>query len=375
MSLLLFNKLFGHTGSILPDEPPYLSRSVINRRDLVLKPQTIPIHIQSIAHSTHSKFPSIDTIDDKIPDPYDYGEEWDERPNYGGLELIATDERTLMPTKLERVRKHYRIGSSKNRNDSLKHGSGSSQKVTQQKEEEEEEEEAGDCAPVAWAEMYSPSCNSIHEFDLARDGIGEEYESLYLAHGYYRDVWVLDKNLIGSSTTTKQEDMVVKTLRYKHKFKQRAFDEILIDALVMERLTGSPRIMNIYGHCGFTVTAETIEGEMEELIVPGEGVAKQVDLDKEEELIPRNNYTIMEKLEIALTMAESIADLHGFRDGLIIHDDIQLCQWLRRSGTGQLVLGDFNRATIPKWSEEKQKYCKFNNGYGFGEVRSHISKV
>ena len=57
--------------------------------------------------------------------------------------------------------------------------------------------------------------------------------------------------------------------------------------------------------------------EVEEVIVKGEGLIKQNKLHDEDELKPRNPYTIEEKLDIALAMAESVADLHGFRDGVM----------------------------------------------------------
>ena len=55
--------------------------------------------------------------------------------------------------------------------------------------------------------------------------------------------------------------------------------------------------------------------ELEEIIVPGEGMAKQEDLP--DIVKPLNDYNVEEKLDIALTMAESIADLHGFKDGVM----------------------------------------------------------
>lgn len=47
----------------------------------------------------------------------------------------------------------------------------------------------------------------------------------------------------------------------------------------------------------------------------GEGMIDPEDLP--EELTSYNNFTVEEKLDIALTMAEGIADLHGFRDGVM----------------------------------------------------------
>ena len=66
-------------------------------------------------------------------------------------------------------------------------------------------------------------------------------------------------------------------------------------------------------------------------------------------------------------MAESIADLHGFVDGVIVHDDVQLCQWLQTMD-GTLKLGDFNRAEVMEYNDQKKEYCKYNNGDCYGNV-------
>jgi hypothetical protein len=85
----------------------------------------------------------------------------------------------------------------------------------------------------------------------------------------------------------------------------------------MERLTKSPRIIDLYGHCGTSIWAEAIPYEVEEYIVPGEGYIRQADLHDQDELKPQNKYTVHQKLEMALEMAEALADLHGFEDGVI----------------------------------------------------------
>lgn len=83
---------------------------------------------------------------------------------------------------------------------------------------------------------------------------------------------------------------------------------------------------------------------------------------------PRNNITSAKKLELALEMAASIADLHGFSGGVIVHSDIQLRQWLQQSPPdGKLILGDFNLAQV-SWDDEKESYCKFKRGRGLGNV-------
>jgi serine/threonine protein kinase len=220
------------------------------------------------------------------------------------------------------------------------------------------------CTRQNWALEYHPTCNLLHDLNL----LSQDYPSrdnrldtFYTSHGYFRDVWVLDDE---------KEKSILKLSRWKHDFKPTLYVGILRDALIMERLTVSPRIVDIYGHCGTAIRVEAIPFEMENVIVPGEGYISSEE-EEEEKMKPdvtsKNKFTPTEKLEIALSMAKSIADLHGFSDGLIIHDDVQLCQWLKKKD-GAVVLGDFNRAEIPEFNQEKGKYCKYRNGQGFGSV-------
>ena len=64
------------------------------------------------------------------------------------------------------------------------------------------------------------------------------------------------------------------------------------------------------------LSIQAIPNEVEEVIIHGKGMAKQEDLYNDG-FKPFNNYTVEEKLDMALSMAESLADLHGFRDGVM----------------------------------------------------------
>mmetsp|Transcript_2119 Transcript_2119/g.3365 ORF Transcript_2119/g.3365 Transcript_2119/m.3365 type:complete len:571 (-) Transcript_2119:209-1921(-) len=229
------------------------------------------------------------------------------------------------------------------------------------------------CRRRSWQYSYKPNCNMFHEIDLSRD-VDEEvavgyvgdynYDIYHISSGYWRDVWDV-RNI---DVPKGDDDQVLKTLRWKHKFNFGTHNEIHIDALVMEQLSASPRIINMYGHCETSVSVEPMVKELEEFVVP-HGFIDQKDLNDKDDVDPQNKFTATEKLNIALAMAESLADLHGFKDGMIIHDDVQLCQWLWDKN-GKLRLGDFNRAELSLWSEKDQKYCKHYNGMGWGNWRS-----
>ena len=207
------------------------------------------------------------------------------------------------------------------------------------------------CRRPEWWSGYYPTCNNFHQYDLAvkydedvRGAEYHEYDSAYIAHGYFREVWLIENH----GYEGPDETLALKLFRYKHNMDFKQLETIRRDALVMERLTASPRIVNMYGHCAFSVTVEAIDNEMEKYIIPGSGYADPEDLDDSEDVDPKNGYTVPEKLDIALAMAESLADLHGFAEGVIVHDDVQLCQWLR-TRDGVIKLGDFNRAEFSEF--------------------------
>jgi len=227
-----------------------------------------------------------------------------------------------------------------------------------------------DCRYPNFAKKYYPQCNMVHEVALGekfdpelavKPGYSPSFDMFYISHGAFRDVWVVDQPFPESAKTA------LKMNRYKRSWNYETYWNTLNDALVMERLTGSPRIVDIYAHCGGTVWVEGLPHEVEEVIIPGKGMVKPEDLP--EELTPMNNYTLEEKLDLALSMAESLADLHGFRDGVIVHDDVQLCQWLKKDD-GTLKLGDFNRAEVMEYNTKKERYCKYVNGESYGNYRA-----
>lgn len=225
------------------------------------------------------------------------------------------------------------------------------------------------CRRPAWVKDQYLNCNSFHEVSFDRDyqdgGIANEtscqdYDNYLTKHGFYRDVWVSTKPSDGSTT-------IFKTTRYNFDFGWRNLFDVHREALIMERLTAFPNIVTSYGHCGTSVATEAVPHEVESYIVPGTGYKKRADLHDEYDVQPQNTLTAKEKLETALEMAESIAALHGFADGAIVHDDVQLQQWLRAKD-GSVKLGDFNRAAILDWNVKEQDYCKYNNGAAFGNV-------
>jgi len=143
-----------------------------------------------------------------------------------------------------------------------------------------------------------------------------------------------------------------------------------MDAYVTERLTSNNQISDIFGYCGLSMLTEYFSnGDIEEDLAAFQDRSEDFNPIKEEELITYNKFTPSQKLKLALAMVEPVQALHNFKDGVIVHDDIQLCQYLWTDETKtSMKLNDFNRAEIMLWDEEEEKYCKYKNGKGHGDV-------
>ena len=181
------------------------------------------------------------------------------------------------------------------------------------------------------------------------------------SYGSYRQVFLIRQGM--------EEPIILKMNQFQLAFETDKYEFIRMDALVMERLTSSPRIANIYGHCGASVLTEVLPIEIEENVVPM-GYVNKTALHDELQVQPMNTFTATHKLDMALGMAEAIADLHGFKDGVIVHDDIQLCQYLFRPDNKTMKLNDFNRAEIMLYDDVTGQYCPYLNGPGGGNWRA-----
>jgi hypothetical protein len=179
-----------------------------------------------------------------------------------------------------------------------------------------------ECHRLEWADSMHPTCNHFHEFvvldrDPARDLL-QPLQRRYLAHGFFRDAWLLEPAANASRyEPSASRSVVLKSLRIERDFSIDTAVSINKEALIMERMSASPRIMNLYGHCytsmlvehGYEISQRMVQG----VEYNGRGRISQQELDEEEKdgVKPKNNFTVEEKLEIALAMAEGIAELHG----------------------------------------------------------------
>ena len=151
-----------------------------------------------------------------------------------------------------------------------------------------------ECVPMhKWQSQSFPTCNMVHEVDLRdwRQTKSGHTQVQLLGHGYYRSVWKV-RDYDGFSP------IAIKTINYDKHFDPRTYDVHRIDAMVMERMTSSPHIMDIYSFCAQSGLFEFADGgSMDDLVF---GYVK--------EKMPKN----LGKLRYAVAVAKATEDLHSF---------------------------------------------------------------
>ncbi|GKY90844.1 hypothetical protein MPSEU_000057200 [Mayamaea pseudoterrestris] len=232
-----------------------------------------------------------------------------------------------------------------------------------------EQDRPRDCERTNWRSSVYMNCNDFHEINVPHD---DAYDKRFLGGGYYRYAWLLKPRY----ASIPMDSFVLKMLQLPsddddkdHIPSSSSFFKIHHEAIIMERLSASPTIVDIYGHCATSIAAQIMPEEVTTTIVPLPGYMSQKQLDEQPTLC-QNKLTLDEKLEIALTMAESMAEMHGFVGGVMVHGDIHPDQYLR-DANGQVRLNDFNNAEILDWNvTNNQRYCKTDRGAWGGMYRA-----
>eukprot|EP00562_Extubocellulus_spinifer_P032839 CAMPEP_0178730000 /NCGR_PEP_ID=MMETSP0699-20121125/29279_1 /TAXON_ID=265572 /ORGANISM="Extubocellulus spinifer, Strain CCMP396" /LENGTH=582 /DNA_ID=CAMNT_0020381983 /DNA_START=93 /DNA_END=1841 /DNA_ORIENTATION=+ len=223
-----------------------------------------------------------------------------------------------------------------------------------------------ECVPMhEWQTASYPSCNILHSLELQ--------QSKFVANGFFRDVWAIDRTSVVDTTEDDEEggntrnnnyraeQVAVKTLRLRDSskldFDARNYHRHRVDAISYERLTSSPYVMNIYGYCGQSGIFEYApDGDLSDALAN--------DNDK-------NNLSKEERFKVAVEVARSVSDLHNFngRVPAIAHSDIWHSQFVK-TRRGVFALSDFNRAQFLYWNSTSNEgscpyYYQHTNGYPF----------
>lgn len=138
------------------------------------------------------------------------------------------------------------------------------------------------CRRTSWRSKIYPVRKHFHEQTLERHydgGAQQDYKVNFRGHGYFRDSWLLARpDYLDAVTST----FVWKSIGFKEHFEydHQKMYEMQREAIIMERLTASARIVDIYGHCGTSIFAESMEKDVTPTIVQENGYMKQSDLEE-----------------------------------------------------------------------------------------------
>jgi Protein tyrosine and serine/threonine kinase len=218
-----------------------------------------------------------------------------------------------------------------------------------------------------------PNCNVFYEQHWPNDDVvsGDLMDTIqYLASGFYRDTYQYSHYPYSSaavdqtdSTSTRLEQVVIKRQRFTLPLSRQRQLKVRNEALAMEVLTSSPRTTRAYGHCAFSLMVEPAMQGIARTIVPYyndfqnyPGVLPQQILNDHPELLSLNNLTALEKLDYALALTESMADIHGLPTGPLVLMDVSLDQWLV-TADGRVVLNDFDNSIFLRWLVTEESYA------------------
>jgi len=292
-------------------------------------------------------------------------------PNYAGITLD-----TLDPENFHREIKETPPKPPSQSSSTGNHIQSQYHRHRQEQESTDDSTETDECEPVEWQTTFYLNCNNFHELDEANAGSSSGSSSKrhaarhlkYLGSGHYRAAWLVHQEAADETLVLKQLRMPEDDDDTDHTVNRSSLAKVQKDAIVMERLTASPYIVDAFGLCGTSIFSEVMPNEVADLIIPGDGYAEQEELDGQPSVVSGNNYTIAEKLDMAIDMTQALAAIHGFKEGVILHGDVHPVQWLR-SPEGFLKLNDFNGAEILPWNPKEQRSCKTNRGRWGGNVR------
>ena len=237
-----------------------------------------------------------------------------------------------------------------------------------------------ECQRAEWQSYNYPTCNDIYEIDLPNmirisprkhyhdtgrlyidknsklhdnDTIADitpitnMFNMGYVAQGFWRSVWAVHpprrdvtnaKNHHHHNTAIDPNVVVLKTMRRSHELSTRNYDRHRRDAIVMEQLTSSPYVMDIYGFCGNSVLTEYMDLTLEDIAFD-ESQDPIIATDSGEEIV----VTSTRRVQLALEMVRGVQAIHELHGGPIVHADLQAKQFLISRQSGTVKINDFNR--------------------------------
>ena len=222
------------------------------------------------------------------------------------------------------------------------------------------------CRRTSASRLHRPSCNKIHENDTYTNLLDQT--SKLLGSGYFRDGFLIRASSLENDALADNDMGITSAVFKSMTIVGEDYDSVShtemsrIDALVMDLLSHSPHISDIYAYCGQAVITEYCPEEVQSKIVLEEWDDGEHDAADDDEAESRNNLSVAEKLQLALDFAKPLGDMHDrSHHGVMIHVDVKPDQY-QRGIDGTLKLLDFNRANFLLYNEEEGEYCPQNEG-------------
>jgi hypothetical protein len=237
-----------------------------------------------------------------------------------------------------------------------------------------------ECERPEWQELNYPNCNDFHEIDLReimrRSKQKQKYRNHpendttttnathsiqqrvgHIASGLWRDVFAVDPT---RSANIMVETVALKMMKAEHDVDDRNFDRHRRDALVMEQLTASPYVVDIYGYCGNSVLTEYLDTPLDKAI------------RQQQTSISSNNgqQQQQQRIQWALDVAKGVQALHETLPGPIVHADLQSKQFLWSSVTNTVKINDFNRCRFMALHKDTRQPCPFHIPTAPGKQRA-----
>jgi len=222
------------------------------------------------------------------------------------------------------------------------------------------------CERPDWQEYNFPNCNDVHEIDLASvlafSSKNDDDNNLgYVASGLWRSVWAVNPRAVMS------QPIVMKIMEMEHDVNTRNFDRHRRDAIVMERLTSSPYVVDGYGFCGNTVMTEFLDLPLDKVVMEDETDRLESSTKGESVTTP---ITSRMRIQWAIDVAKGMQALHEIEGGPIVHADVQAKQFLVSPATGIVKVNDFNRCRFMARNTEDGSPCPFHIPSAPGKMRA-----
>eukprot|EP00591_Stephanopyxis_turris_P015217 CAMPEP_0195540496 /NCGR_PEP_ID=MMETSP0794_2-20130614/50602_1 /TAXON_ID=515487 /ORGANISM="Stephanopyxis turris, Strain CCMP 815" /LENGTH=293 /DNA_ID=CAMNT_0040674565 /DNA_START=48 /DNA_END=929 /DNA_ORIENTATION=+ len=171
--------------------------------------------------------------------------------------------------------------------------------------------------------------------------------------GGWRMVWNISRAIDKLSSNNVTQEFVLKTIKGEGgHFDFDAYNRHVIDAVITERLSSSPHVVDIYGHCAQSVFNELAHGSLSRII-------KRNKKNKNKK--GQGTLSSIEKLKFARDISQGLADMHsidGENNATAVYKDLKPSNVVV-SKNGKLKISDFNDAHLLMWNSSSHSQCRF----------------